>query len=129
MSENELAQPPGPDLSPKQLRAIRQQKIVDAKDRSLEIAFEVQAAEFERRLQDGSLAKDLKKMKTSSLLGSLTRMAAAIKQAAVVVVPGSHVQRDVTALRAQSAVQLSDYERNERRRLAQAEDAEVVPEA
>jgi hypothetical protein len=129
MSERELEPIPGPDLSPRQLRQARQSKINDAKDRSLDVSFEAMASELERRSADGSLAKDLSTMKTGALLGNLTRMAAAIKQAALVVIPnGSIQQRDPTALRAQSAVQLSDHERQERRRIAQATDAEVIPE-
>lgn len=122
--------PPGPDLTPKQLRLARQNKINDAKERSLDASFEAMATEFERRVADGSLAKEMKKMKASTLLGSLTRLAAAVKQASVVVVGGGGglAQHDPTALRAQSAVQLSDYERKERRRLAEATDAEVVKE-
>ena len=129
MGERDLTPPPGPDLSPRQLRAARSAKIADAKDRSLDVSFEAMAVELERRSADGSLAEDLKGMKTGALLGNLTRMAAAIKQAAVIVVPNAGLQqRDPTALRAQSAVQLSDHERAERRRLAQATDAEVVQE-
>ena len=127
MGEQELTPPPGPDLSPRQLRQVRQAKINDAKDRSLDVSFEAMAVELERRSADGSLAEDLKGMKTGALLGNLTRMAAAIKQAAVLVIPGAGPQRDPTALRAQSAVQLSDYERQQRRRAAEAEDAEVIP--
>lgn len=115
------------ELSPRQLRAQQEARIVDAKNRSVEIALDAMAKEFEDRLVSGALAEDLKKMKTASLLGNLTRMAAAIKAAAVMIVPqGGLPMRDPTTLKAQSATQLSDEQRRLRRKEAQAIDAELV---
>lgn len=114
-------------LSKKQERALTEARISDLKNRALEISLESMAAEFEERLSSGKLAKDMASMKTGALLGCLTRISAAIKQAAVIVVPGGLNQvRDTTALKAQSAVQLSDHERAERRKNAEAVDAEIV---
>jgi uncharacterized protein (DUF2164 family) len=107
-------------------RQLQQQKIEDYKNRSLEISLGAVADEFESRLASGKLAKDLKKMKTPALLGNLTRISAAIKQASVIIIPGSQPMRDITALKAQSATQLSDYERQQRRKNAESVDAEIV---
>jgi hypothetical protein len=118
-----------PTLSPKQLRQQQEIRIADAKNRALEISLDAIAKEFEDRLASGDLASDLKSMKTSALLGNLTRISAAIKQAAVFVVPGNTMpQRDPTALKAQSAIQLSDAQRLLRRKAAEATDAEIVKE-
>lgn len=115
-----------PALSLRQLRAQQEQKIAAAKNNALEISLTAIAADLERRRDDGSLTKDLADMKTGSILGQLTRIAAAIKQAAIIIAPGAQQMRDPTALKAQSASQLSDYERAERRKRAEAQDAEIV---
>lgn len=127
MSERDLDAPPGGEISPKQARAIRQQKITDAKDRGLEVSFDALATELERRRDSGELAKELSTLKIGSLLGNLARAAAAIKSAAVVVIPSNTPTHDPTALRAQSAIHLSEHERLERRRAALAKDAEIIP--
>lgn len=118
---------PEPTLSPRQLRAQQEAKIADAKNRALEISLETIATEFERRRDDGSLAADLASMKTSALLGNLTRISAAIKQVAMIIMPANQMpMRDPTALKAQSATQLSDAQRQLRRKEAQAVDAQIV---
>ncbi len=116
-----------PTLNPRQLKAQQEQRILAAKNKALEISLDAIAAEFEKRLASGDLAKDLSAMKTGALLGNLTRIAAAIKQANVLVVPNSGMPaRDPTALKAQSATVLSDEQRRLRRKEAEAIDAEVV---
>lgn len=108
---------------------MQEARISQHKNNALEITLAALATECEERAASGKLAKDMKKMKTASLLGSLTRITAAVKQAAVFVVPQSLSQaRDTTALKAQSAVGLSDYERAQRIKDAKTVDAEVIPE-
>ncbi len=116
-----------PVLSPRQLRAQQEAKIATAKNNALEISLTAIAADLERRQKDGSLTKDLADMKTSSVLGQLTRIAAAIKQAAIVITPNAGMpMRDPTTLKAQSATVLSDEQRRLRRAAAEAIDAQIV---
>lgn len=115
-----------PHLSPRQLRAQQQAKIEEAKNTALEIGLTAIADDLVRRRDNGTLAKDIKQMKTGAILGQLTRIAAAIKQATVIAVGTGQPQRDPTTLKAQSAVHLSDHERAERRKKAEAVDAEIV---
>lgn len=114
-------------LTPRQLRARQEAKIAAAKNNALEISLTAIAADLERRQKDGSLTEDLKNMKTGAVLGQLTRIAAAIKQAAVIITPGAGMpSRDPTSLQAQSATQLSDEQRRLRRLKAEAIDAQIV---
>jgi len=116
-----------PVLSPRQLRARQEAVISNAKNNALEISLTAIAADLERRQKDGSLAADLANMKTGAVLGQLTRIAAAIKQAALIVMPGGQMPgRDPTALKAQSSTQLSDAQRAIRRKEAESIDAEIV---
>ena len=115
-----------PALSARQLRMQQEARISEAKNTALEISLTAIADDLIRRRDKGTLAKDIKAMKTSAILGQLTRIAAAIKQAAVIIAPGSQQMRDPTTLKAQSATHLSDYERAERRKRAEAQDAEIV---
>ena len=118
-----------PSLTPRQLRARQEARIGQAKNDALEISLTAIATDLERRSADGSLTRDLAKMKVGSVLGQLTRIAAAIKQAAVLVVPHSVLpMRDPTTLKAQSAIVLSDEQRRLRRMAAEAQDAEIVKE-
>lgn len=115
------------ELSPRQLRARQEQRIATAKNDALELSLTAIADDLARRAADGSLAKDLAGMKTSAILGQLTRITAAIKQVAVFA-PSVIPMRDPTALKAQSATQLSPEQRRLRRAAAEAVDAEIVPE-
>jgi hypothetical protein len=114
-------------LTPRQLRAAQELRISKAKNDALEISLTAIAADLERRQADGSLTADLATMKTGAVLGQLTRIAAAIKQSALLIMPnGQMPARDATSLKARSAVQLSDAQRAIRRKEAEAIDAQIV---
>lgn len=114
-------------LSPRQQRVLQEQRIATAKNNALELSLTAIADDLQRRAADGSLAADLAGMKTSSILGQLTRITAAIK-AVQVFAPTVMPMRDPTALKAQSATQLSPAQRELRRKEAEAIDAEIIPE-
>lgn len=114
-----------PALSPRQLRQQQEQRIATAKNNALELSLTAIADDLQRRAEDGSLKADLAGMKTSSILGQLTRITAAIKQVAIFA-PTVMPMRDPTALKAQSATQLSPAQRELRRKEAEAVDAQIV---
>ena len=116
-----------PTLTPRQLRAKQEAHISDLKNRSVIPALEKMAEELEERAKSGKLAEELKGMKVGSIVNNLTKILASIKTAGLVVVAQTGLpQRNPTALKAQSAVQLSDAQRKLRREAAEATDAEIV---
>lgn len=97
--------------------AERKREIAKQKDRAIVPAMTALADEIERRKSDGTLEKELQGLSVSSLLGSMTRMIAAIKEAApAVIIPINRApSSDETFLRAHSAVALTPAEREKRR--------------
>lgn len=87
--------------------------------------FDTMSTEIVRRYESGELADEFKNMKLSSLINNLTKIIAAMNKSAIVIVnPGSGEKKDLTFLRANSAMHLTDAERQARR---DAVDAEVIP--
>lgn len=121
------------ELTPQQrfdLEAAEQKReIAKQKNRAIIPGLTALADEVERRKENGSLSKELEGLSVSSLLGNLTRMISAIKEAApaIVINPGKGGPTpDETYLRAHSAVAKTPAEREKSRR--QFIEAEVVNE-
>lgn len=127
-----MSTPPAEQPSAEALALERNKKralIEQNKNRAIIPALEAVADEVERRKADGTLAKQLKGLNVGALLGNLTRMVSAIKEASVnVVIPGhgGPAGPDATWLRANSTKDMTDRERDLRRRAVI--NAEVVKE-
>ena len=111
-----------------QIQTAKNRRIIQReKDRAIIPALSAIADDIERRRDDGSLAKDAKKMKLGAILGQLTRIVAAIKESApqVLINNAAGAVPDETWLNANSAVRMTDAEREKARRDAKTIDAEV----
>ena len=113
------------------LTVVKNRRVIQVqKDRAIIPALTKIADEVERRAKDGTLSKELKKMKVGALLGNLTRIVAAIKDAApqVLIQNNAGPMPEETWLKANSAVRLTDAQREKARKEAKAVDAEVIKE-
>lgn len=107
--------------------AKQEQQIAQAKNRAIIPALEALANEIEEREKSGELAKELKTLKAPSLIHNLSKILTALKQASPVVVVNHQAigdTKDPSFYRANSATNLSDYERKKRREAIEAEIVE-----
>ena len=104
----------------------QEQAIAAKKNKAVLPLLDVFAADVVRRIEDGTLAKEVAQMKVPQLITNLTKIIAAISKSSTVVVvpPAPGDQKDPTFLRAHSAAGMSEHEREKRRR--EVIDAEVV---
>lgn len=103
-------------------------EIAKQKNRAIVPALTKIADEVDRRAKSGKLAKELKGLKVSSLLGNLTRIITAIKENApqIQINNGGGDQYDPLWFRSNSAANMSESERKKLR--DKVMEAEVVKE-
>lgn len=102
-------------------------EIEKKKNESVLPVFTVMSEEILRRFETGELGSEVKGMKLSSLINNLTKLIAAMQKSAIVIVnPGAPQLKDPVHLRKNSAMHLTEAEKQARRDAANAVDAEVV---
>lgn len=99
--------------------ASQRHEIAAQKNRAIIPALKALADELEERAKSGKLKEELAGMKAGQLIGQMTRIVAALKESApIVVVPAPVPPADPTWLNAHSSATLSESEKAERRRKA-----------